>query len=365
MRKKIHCLLILFTLFFYLPLKAQESCHTNKKVFLTGAAGFIGSNFLQYMFDKYPEYQFVVLDALTYAGTLDNIPSYIQSSDRFQFVKGSIVDETLVDSLMEDCNFVVHFAAETHVTRSIIDDYDFFSTDVLGTRSLMQGLINHTDSIERFVHISTSEVYGTAEYIPMDELHPLNPRSPYAAAKAGADRLVYAYACTYDIPVMIIRPFNNYGPRQHVEKMIPHFITNALLGIPITIHGNGLQKRDWIYVEDACKGIDKVLHVEDFSKVKNQVINLGSENGISVLEIAQLILRELNLPENFLVFIEDRPGQVECHFGSNQKAYELLAWKPIINMSEGIKTTIRWYKENQSLWDMLKADAVTSVPQTN
>lgn len=350
--------LVIFTFFTGTSIHANDQTQEKRTVLLTGAAGFIGSNFLKFMFDKYPDYQFIVLDVLTYAGTLDNIPKYIQESDRFNFVKGSVVDEALVDSLVGQSNFVVHFAAETHVTRSILDDKAFFDTDVQGTRAMMAALVRHTDTVERFIHISTSEVYGTAEYEPMDELHPLNPRSPYAAAKAGADRLVYAYSCTYDIPVVIIRPFNNYGPHQHVEKMIPHFITNALEGKSITVHGNGSQKRDWIYVEDTCRGLDKVLHINDFLKVKNQEINFGSEAAISVLDIAGMIMNELNLSDQFLVFTKDRPGQVECHIGSYAKAYRLLGWKPETEFVDGLRNTIKWYQENQLLWQHNKAGAV-------
>ena len=199
---------------------SRHESSSPKTVLLTGAAGFIGSNFLKYMFDKYPTYTFLVLDALTYAGSLDNIPAYIHDSSRFKFFYGSVTNSRLVDLLMKQSHFVVHFAAESHVTRSICDSAIFFDTDVIGTRVLLESLVLHKN-VERFIHISTSEVCGTAEIIPMDEDHPIKPRSPYAAAKAGADRMVYAYQCTYDIPTVIIRPFKNYGPNQHLEKVIP------------------------------------------------------------------------------------------------------------------------------------------------
>ncbi len=332
-----------------------------KTVLLTGAAGFIGSNFLEYMFDKYPEYRFVVLDALTYAGSLENIPGRIQLSNRFAFVHGSVVDELLVDELMASAQFVVHFAAETHVTKSIIDDMIFFNTDVMGTRAMMAALVKHKGTVERFIHISTSEVYGTAEYTPMDEGHPLNPRSPYAAAKAAADRLAYAYACTYDIPVVIVRPFNNYGPRQHLEKMIPHFIVSAIQNEPLTIHGSGEQQRDWVHTLDVARALDRILHLPDFSLIRNQEINIGSGKATSVLHIAQRILQLFKRPETALKFVGDRPGQVVCHWSSQTKAKALLDWAPEIDIDEGIQATVEWYVQNPDRWEKMKDDALVSV----
>lgn len=325
---------------------AKEESKPSETIFLTGACGFIGSNFLAYMFDKYPEYNFIVLDALTYAGSLENIPAYIQMSDRFQFINDSIGNFAVVDEIMSHVKYVIHFAAESHVPRSISDDFPFFETDLMGTRVLLKALVKNRQTVERFIHISTSEVYGTAEYEPMDEKHPLNPRSPYAAAKLAGERLVYAYNCTFDIPVVIIRPFNNYGPRQHLEKMIPHFIGLAMKGEPLTIHGAGLQKRDWLHVNDTCIALDKIIHLEDFSKIKNQEINIGSGKASSVLEVAQTILEHFNLPENHLKRIEDRPGQVECHIASCQKAEDLLEWSPTISIQAGLIDTIKWYLSN-------------------
>ena len=223
----------------YVFSSTEASNENNKTVLITGAAGFIGSNFLQYMYDKYPCYKFIVIDALTYAGSLENISGEIRNSDRFKFVHANINDFETVDSLMKVSDFVVHFAAESHVTRSIVSDEKFLETDILGTRSLLVALQKNRSKVERFIHISTSEVYGTADTQPMTETHPLKPRSPYAAAKAGADRLVYSYYCTYDLPVLIIRPFNNYGPNQHVEKLIPRIAASIILNQPIKIHGSG------------------------------------------------------------------------------------------------------------------------------
>jgi len=360
--KKFIYFLFLFSFFARTFVFSEEiSKDKNKKVFLSGAAGFIGSNFLKYMFDKYPDYDFVVLDALTYAGNLENIPSYIKESPRYQFMHGSVVDYPLVDSIMSSSNYVVHFAAESHVTRSILDDYVFFNTEVLGTRAMLASLVSNVKTVERFIHISTSEVYGTADYQPMDELHPLKPRSPYAAAKAAADRLVFAYACTYDVPALIIRPFNNYGPNQHLEKLVPHLIASAIRDEPLTIHGDGSQSRDWLHVSDTCVALDKALHLAGFEKMKNQEINIGTGIAISVLEIAKMILKEFNLPESYLNYVQDRPGQVDIHIAGISKAKSLLDWEPSIKIEEGLKKTIEWYKNNQNLWSKLELEEVVNT----
>jgi dTDP-glucose 4,6-dehydratase len=325
----------------------------SKVVLLTGAAGFIGSNFLEYLFDRYPNYYFLVLDSLTYAGNQENIPTHIKNSQRFEFWYGSVTNADIVQSLMSRANLVVHFAAESHVARSIFDNSKFFETDVIGTQVMMNALLKN-NTIERFIHISSSEVYGTAETQPMTEDHPLNPRSPYAGAKAGADRLVYSYWSTYDLPALIIRPFNNYGPRQHLEKMIPRFVTSALCEQPLTIHGNGSAQRDWIFVQDHCKALDQALHLPDFSKIKNQVINLGTGVATSNLDIAQVILKEFGLSSSNLKFIGDRPGQVHCHISSVDKAQELLNWKATTTLQEGLRQVITWYKNNESYWRKLE-----------
>lgn len=325
----------------------------SKVVLLTGAAGFIGSNFLEFMFNKYPDYYFLVLDSLTYAGNPDNIADYIRNSKRFEFWYGTVTNPGIVNALMSRADLVVHFAAESHVARSIFDNSKFFETDVLGTQVMMNALLK-SPNVERFIHISTSEVYGTAETEPMTEEHPLNPRSPYAGAKAGADRLVYSYWCTYDIPAVIIRPFNNYGPHQHLEKMIPRFVTSALEQQPLTIHGNGCAKRDWLFVTDHCKALDIALHIADFSKIKNQVINIGTGVATSNFKIAQEILKMFGLSTRYLKFIGDRPGQVSCHISSTQKASELLGWHAETQLSDGLATTIEWYKNNENYWRKLE-----------
>jgi len=358
-------IVLFLALFFsrsFTSLDGQEANSSNdkKNVFITGGAGFIGSNFVKYMFDKHPEYNFIVLDALTYAGSLENIPSYIQKSPRFTLIHDTILNEDVVDFIMAKSDFVVHFAAESHVTRSIHSDTIFFNTDVLGTRVLMSSLVKHKN-IERFIHISTSEVYGTAETIPMDELHLLNARSPYAAAKVGADRLVYSYCCTFDVPAVILRPFNNYGPNQHLEKLIPRLISSAIKGEMLTIHGSGMQKRDWLNTEDTAKAIDAALHVENFSSIKHEIINVGTGIPTSVLDIAKMILQEFNLPMSQLVFIEDRPGQVDNHVSSTSKALKLLNWKASIAFEDGLKKTITWYKDHHEIWKKTECNALIPI----
>lgn len=343
--------------------KIKES--HKKNVLLTGAAGFIGSNFLRHMFDKYPDYNFLVLDALTYAGSLDNIPRYIRKSHRFEFYYGSVTNYQLVEKLMARANLVVHFAAESHVTKSICDDITFFETDVIGTRVMMTALVKYKKTVERFIHISTSEVLGTAETTPMSEDHPINPRSPYAAAKAGADRLVYSYCCTYQIPAVIVRPFNNYGPQQHLEKVIPRFIVSAIKNQPLTVHGDGSQARDWLHTDDLAIALDMLLHTENFNKIKNtapeHVIHIGTGIGTTILDIAKMILEYFNLPESNLKFTGDRPGQVRYHCSSTDKANKLLHWKHKIELKEGLPKTIRWYLDNQERWEKMEETVYTPV----
>ncbi len=336
----------------------------DKVILLTGAAGFIGSNFLEYMFNKYPAYHFLVLDNLTYAGNLDNISDKIKNSQRFEFYYGSITNQRLVSHLVKKAHFIVHFAAESHVSKSIYDPEIFFTTDVIGTHILMDALVE-AETVERFIHISTSEVCGTAESIPMDESHPINPRSPYAGAKAAADRLVYSYQCTYDIPTVILRPFNNYGPRQHPEKMIPRFITSLLENKYVTIHGTGLQSRDWLHVTDTCNAIDRCLHLPNFDLIKNQLIHLGSGKATSVLDIATKILQNFDKLDSDIVYLHDRPGQVFCHISSTEKSAAILGWKPLISFDQGLQSTIEWYKNNKEWWQKRTFLQYTPIHFTN
>lgn len=321
-----------------------------KTVLITGGAGFIGSNFLKYWYQKYTDHKIIVIDNLTYAGNPDNIPDKIRNDKkRFEFWYGNVMNAELINSLVERSQIVVHFAAESHVARSIFDNRIFFETDVLGTQTVATAVIKNYTTIERFVHISTSEVYGSALSEPMNEEHPLNPFSPYASAKCGADRLVYSFMKTYDIPCVILRPFNQYGPYQHLEKVIPRFITSALKNEPLTIHGRGEARRDWLYVEDTCERIDNAINAP-LTKIKGEVFNLGSGEVYSVMEIAEMILSILAKPNDLISFTGDRLGQVQHHVSSTEKAKNVLGIKPGRSFRVGLEQTIKWYQEHQDWW---------------
>ncbi|MDI6591494.1 MAG: GDP-mannose 4,6-dehydratase [Patescibacteria group bacterium] len=322
----------------------------SKTILITGGAGFMGSNLVRYLFDKYPNYKIMVLDILTYCGELDNFPERILNSDRFSFWYGDVKNASLVNSLVSQSDVVCHLAAETHVTRSIFDNLIFFETDVLGTQAVANAVLKNSKNIERFIHVSTSEVYGTAQtpVIKEDE-HPLLPSSPYASAKAGADRLVYSYWVTYQIPAIIVRPFNNYGPHQHLEKVIPRFITSCFLDEPLTIHGDGSARRDWLYVEDFCEAMDLLIHC-DLAKVVGQVINLGTGRDLSIKEIAEMVVEKMQKPKSLITYTDDRPGQVFRHTASIEKARDLIGWQPKIKFEDGLNKTIEWYRTHSEWW---------------
>ncbi len=324
-----------------------------KRLLITGGAGFIGSNFTKYVLSRYPDYLVTVLDALTYCGNLDNFTQDMWENPHFTFWHGDIRDRETVDNLMRQSEVVVHLAAETHVDRSIDNSDAFISTDVKGTQVLLEALRRH--SVERFIHVSTSEVYGTAEEVPMTENHPLNPQSPYAAAKAGADRLAYSYFVTYDLPILIFRPFNAYGSNQYPEKMIPLFTTNAIEDKPLPIYGDGTFTRDWTYVEDLCQALDRALQV-DIERLKGEVINLGTGVDTDINTIAKIILERLQKPESLVRFVEDRPGHVQKHVSSTSKAKVLLDWSPTTSLRDGLQRTIDWYLEHPEWWKRLKKE---------
>jgi dTDP-glucose 4,6-dehydratase len=321
-------------------------------VLVTGGAGFIGGNFVHYIAQKYPDYRIAVLDALTYAGSTDNLPPEMRQIDhpRMRFWYGDVVNAELVNTLVADADYVVHFAAETHVTRSIFDNRLFFHTDVMGAHTVANAVLKSDGRVRRFIHISSSEVYGTAEKPLMDEEHPLKPMSPYASAKCGADRLVYSYWATYRIPATIIRPFNTFGPRQHLEKVIPRFITSALLKEKLTVHGTGAAARDFVFVEDVCRGIDTILHA-DAAKVDGEVLNLATGQHRTILSIAQDVLRLMGGRAGEIVYHGDRPGQVLRHSGDASKINALLGWAPSMSWEQGLKATIDWYTANRHWWE--------------
>ncbi|MCC7137724.1 MAG: GDP-mannose 4,6-dehydratase [Planctomycetes bacterium] len=323
-----------------------------RTILVTGGAGFIGSTFVARVFRDRPDWRILVLDALTYAGNLGNFEPGMRDHPRFSFWYGDVNNLTLVDKLVAQSDLVVHFAAESHVARSIADDRIFFQTDVMGTQAVANAVVNHQDRVERFVHISTSEVYGSAVREPMDEDHPLLPSSPYAAAKAGADRLVDSYVRTYDIPAVTVRPFNNYGPRQHLEKCVPRFVTSAILGEPLELHGGGGASRDWLYVEDCVDGILACLEAP-VDRVRGQVVNLGTGVATSVADIADTVL-SIAGRETPRVSVGERPGQVHRHIGDARRAHALLGWAPRTGLREGLERTYRWYEQNRAWWEPLR-----------
>ena len=323
----------------------------DRSILITGAAGFIGSNFARKIFEQYPRYKIYAYDALTYAGNVENFTPEMRDSDRFEFIYGNVCNTAQVADVMQKVDTVVHFAAETHVTRSIYESTSFFETDVLGTASLASAAVKLIPKIERFIHISTSEVYGSCrnDRQSMDEEHPLEPCSPYASAKTGADRLIYSYWRTYGLPVVIVRPFNNYGPHQHLEKVVPRFITSALLNEPLTVHGSGSSSRDWVYVGDTVDAITALLHAP-IEKVSGEVFNVGTTVDTDIITIARKVLARLDRSEDLISLIGDRPGQVDKHKADITKIKRTIDWMPEITMDEGLDKTIAWYQQNESFW---------------
>lgn len=318
------------------------------KVLVTGGAGYIGSNFVRYLI-KNSNHEIMNLDALTYAGNEGNLKD-IQKNGRYTFVHGRIENRKLVSKLLKDVDYVINFAAETHVDRSILEPAPFLTTNVLGTQILLEGCKD--SSIRRFIHISTDEVYGSLEVDDgkFTEESSLNPNSPYAASKASADMLVRAYFVTYGLPAIVIRPSNNYGPYQFPEKFIPLAITSLLEDMPIPLYGDGRNIRDWIFVEDCCEGIDKVLENGRIG----EIYNLGGEDERRNIEVARTIVELMGKDEGYIKFVKDRPGHDYRYALDNSKIRREIGWKPRTKFEEGLKKTIEWYKENQPWWKPLK-----------
>jgi dTDP-glucose 4,6-dehydratase len=328
------------------------------RVLVTGGCGFIPSSFIRHLLANTP-YEVVSLDALTYAGNIENLADVIDH-ERLSFVHGDIRDHELVRDVVAEVDVIVNAAAESHVEKSILEGgSEFVTTNVEGTQILLDAI--RETPVERFILISSSEVYGTAVRDPMDEEHPLNPRSPYAATKAGADRLAYSYYVTYGLPIVIVRPFNNYGPYQHPEKVIPRFITQALQDEPLTIHGSGGASRDWLYVDDDAEAIESVI-AADLDDVAGEVVNVATGIDIPVAEIADLVLEGLGKPASLKTYLEDRPGQVDRHIGSTEKAARLLGWRARTSFEQGLERTIAWYAGNQTWWEsILRSQATADV----
>ncbi|MDX6493098.1 MAG: dTDP-glucose 4,6-dehydratase, partial [Gaiellaceae bacterium] len=312
-------------------------------------------NFIRHLLAKTP-YEVVSLDALTYAGNPENLAD-VMAHERLSFVHGDIRDQRLVREVVAEVDVIVNAAAESHVEKSIAEGgSEFVTTNVEGTQILLDAI--RATPVERFILISSSEVYGTAERDPMDEDHPLNPRSPYAGTKAGADRLAYSYWATYGLPITIVRPFNNYGPRQHPEKVIPRFITQALCDEPVTIHGDGRASRDWLYVDDDAEAIEAIIEAP-IERVSGEVLNVATGVDISVLDIAELVLSLLGKPASLRVHVDERPGQVRRHIGSTDKIAELCGWRARTSFEEGLARTVAWYRDNEPWWRGILANRET------
>jgi dTDP-glucose 4,6-dehydratase len=317
-----------------------------KRVLVTGSAGFIPSNLIRHLLAKTP-YEVVSLDALTYAGNLDNVAE-VMSHERLAFVHGDIRDAAVVAEVVSEVDVIVNAAAESHVEKSIESGAaEFVTTNIEGTRILLDAI--RQTPVERFILISSSEVYGTARADPMDEEHPLNPRSPYAATKAGGDRLAYSYFVTYGLPIVIVRPFNNYGPRQHPEKVIPRFVTQAFRDRPLTIHGDGHARRDWLYVEDHAEAIEAIIETP-LHAVAGEVLNIATGTDTSVLEIADLVLELAGKSASLKEHVPERPGQVDRHIGSTEKIQRLCGWTARTSLEEGLGRTVAWYRDNEAWW---------------
>jgi dTDP-glucose 4,6-dehydratase len=255
-----------------------------------------------------------------------------------------------VQSVLAGCDTVVHFAAETHVPRSISDSLIFFETDVLGTQTLAAQAVQREARVERFVHVSSSEVYGSALADPMDEDHPLRPSTPYAAAKCAADRLVHAFATTYGLPAVIVRPFNNYGPGQHLEKVLPRFVTGALRGEPLVVHGDGRAARDWVFVDDTCAAIERILEAP-LDAVRGEVFNVGTGHATDVLTLAHEVVRITGASPSLVTHSPDRPGQIRRHRADTARLASRLDYTPATELAEGLAATVAWYRANRDWWE--------------
>jgi dTDP-glucose 4,6-dehydratase len=317
-----------------------------KHILVTGGAGFIGSNFCRWMMDNHPDMKITMLDALTYAGNPDNFADLKDNPD-FQFVQGDIRDRNIVEPIVEKVDGIVNFAAESHVDRSLYFAGDFVETDVLGTFVLLESARKY--EVKRFLHISTDEVYGSILDGSFREIDTLNPSSPYSASKGGGDLLVRSYFVTYDLPILITRSSNNYGPYQYPEKLIPLFITNAIDDQPLPLYGDGMNVRDWLYVIDNCAAIDLVLHKGE----PGEIYNIGGDNERTNIEITHKILDLLGKPQSLVTPVKDRPGH-DRRYSIESEKVKALDWKHNTPFDQALEYTVQWYVDNQDWWRKLK-----------
>jgi dTDP-glucose 4,6-dehydratase len=317
-----------------------------QRVLITGGAGFIGSNFVRWMLARHPDMSITVLDKLTYAGNRANLAD-VETDSRLAFVLGDIADPSLVDSVAARNEAIVNFAAESHVDRSIHQPDDFIQTDIVGTHVLLEAARRHGHQL--YLQISTDEVYGDVPTGSSRESDPVVPGSPYAASKAGADLLVMAYAATYGLPVAITRSSNNFGPYQYPEKVVPLFVTNAIDGQPLPLYGDGLQIRDWLFVEDNCAAIETVL----LHGQAGEIFNVGAGNERTNRELTRAILGTLGLPDSLIRLVDDRPGH-DRRYSVDSTKIRTLGWQPKAEFDEALRRTVDWYRENEDWWRPIK-----------
>ena len=317
------------------------------KVLVTGGAGFIGSNFVRYALNAHADWQVTTLDKLTYAGRIENLDS-VKDDPRHRFVRGDVADAAVAGPLVRESDVVVHFAAETHVDRSIRNAGEFITTDVFGTFVLLEAA-RENPALRRFVQISTDEVYGSVPTGSSRETDELRPRNPYSASKAGADRLAYSYFATYDVPVVITRASNNYGPNQFPEKVIPLFITNLIDDIPVPLYGDGQNERDWLHVDDHCRGVDLLID----KGVPGEVYNIGGGNQVKNVDLTHRILELVGKPRSLIKPVADRPGH-DRRYSLDTSKLESLGWKPRERFEDGLAKTVQWYRDNERWWRPIK-----------
>ena len=313
---------------------------------ITGGAGFMGSNFIRFLLSTYPDFKVINLDKLTYAGNLENLKD-IENDPRYRFVKGDICDPQVVEPLVEESDVVVNFAAETHVDRSVMEAGSFVLTDVYGSYILLQAARKY--GIDRFIQISTDEVYGSIKEGSFSESDSLHPSNPYSASKAGGENLVYSFYKTYSMPIIITRATNNFGPYQYPEKVIPLFITNALDGLQLPLYGDGMQVRDWLYVEDHSLALDFIIRE---GKV-GEVYNIAGGNEIGNMELTHQILTILGKPTSLINHVKDRPGH-DRRYSLNCEKLKSLGWKPKYSFPQALRSTVQWYLNNQQWWRKIK-----------
>jgi dTDP-glucose 4,6-dehydratase len=328
------------------------------KILVTGGAGFIGSNFIQYILNEHPDWDVTNLDKVTYAGNLENLKS-VEKNPRYHFVRGDIADREVVDGLLsQKFDAVVNFAAESHVDRSILDAAPFIDTNIRGTQVLLEGVRKHGTG--RYVQVSTDEVYGSSETGSFTEKSNLDPSSPYSASKASADLLCLAYFKTHHTPVMITRCTNNYGPYQFPEKLIPLVISNAIEGKSIPVYGDGLNVRDWIYVLDHCRALDAVVQHGKAGEVYNVAGNSEKTN----LELIKAILHHLKKPESLITFVADRPGHDRRYAMDSAKLRRDLGWTPGHRFNDALRETVAWYVTHRTWWERIRSGAYRDYYET-